>query len=60
MTDVIYECKTMPESISAKIGAASGGLSNYRIIYVCILRVCASNFEWALNLDSQATPPPFP
>lgn len=50
MTDVMYECKTMPESISAKIEpAAPGWSSNYRIIYVCILRVCAGNFEWALN-----------
>lgn len=57
MTDVMYERKTMPESISAKIGAArSGWCSNYGIIYVCILRVRAGNFEWTLNLDSQAAP----
>lgn len=34
--------------------ASRGCCSNYRIIYVRILRVyAAGNFEWALNLDSQ-------
>lgn len=51
MTDVMYERKTMPESISAKIGAAWSGLvlklrNNIRLHIACLR---ADNFEWTLK-----------
>lgn len=62
MTDVMYERKTMPESIPAKIGPARRSwvleLQNNIRLHIACLR--AGNFEWVLNLDSQATPRSFP